>query len=85
MKVLEDKENHDAIAWKHGGTQFSIRDRRRLCSEILPNYLERKTIRYDAFVRRLRRWKFNRTSSGSDTRIYNHPVSLLGSWNSFFT
>jgi len=76
MMILNEKDNDSAIAWNHDGTEFSIRDRNLLCAEILPRYFESKIpMKYEAFARRLRRWKFTRTSRGLDTRIYYHPVS----------
>ena len=78
MVILQDENrNSNAIAWHYDGTQFSIRDRDLLCMKVLPRYFgDKNSFKYDAFAKRLRRWKFKRTTKGINTRIYNHPVSF---------
>lgn len=77
MIMLLDDRNSNAIVWNHDGTQFSIRNRELLCSDVLPHYFRSTSeIKYGSFARKLSRWHFTRTSSGLDTRIYFHDVSI---------
>lgn len=77
MIMLLDDRNSNAIVWNHDGTQFSIRNRELLCSDVLPHYFRSTSeIKYGSFARKLSRWHFTRTSSGLDTRIYFHDLFL---------
>mmetsp|Transcript_33530 Transcript_33530/g.70507 ORF Transcript_33530/g.70507 Transcript_33530/m.70507 type:complete len:528 (+) Transcript_33530:285-1868(+) len=56
--ILEKDAYQDIISWLPDGDGFSIHDKKRFVSQILPCYLE--GAKFSSFMRRLRRWKFDR-------------------------
>jgi hypothetical protein len=56
------------ISWLPDGKRFVIHDRHRFMAEILPTHFE--NCKYTSFTRRLKRWKFDRVSSGPDIGAY---------------
>ena len=56
------------ICWLPDGKRFVIHDRHRFTTEILPIHFEK--CKWTSFTRRLKRWKFDRVSSGPAIGAY---------------
>lgn len=73
--LLLDERNKKIIRWNKDGTQFSVVNRQKLCSNVLPRHFESTSgFQYGSFTRKLSRWGFKRSTSGMDTRIFSHPL-----------
>lgn len=73
-KVLSDENNASVIAWLPNGRGFSVYNRKKLISEVLPRYF--KTKKYASFTRRLNRWGFGCFTKGQGTYVFHHPMFL---------
>lgn len=73
-KVLSDENNSNVIAWLANGRGFSVYNRKKLISEVLPRYF--KTKKYASFTRRLNRWGFGCFTKGQGTYVFHHPMFL---------
>mmetsp|Transcript_22311 Transcript_22311/g.32613 ORF Transcript_22311/g.32613 Transcript_22311/m.32613 type:complete len:258 (-) Transcript_22311:152-925(-) len=56
MAVLNDDLSPDIVTWLPEGHGFTILDKKRFESEVMPQYF--KESRYTSFTKRLRRWGF---------------------------
>lgn len=74
MEVLLNGTAKESIWWISDGTAFAI-DRKKFSSDIITK--EFYGIKYDSFLRTLRRWGFKRVrnvSLGTNTTAYCHPL-----------
>jgi hypothetical protein len=73
-KVLSDENNVDVISWLSNGRGFTVYNRKKLISEVLPQYF--KTKKYASFTRRLNRWGFGCYTKGKGSYVFHHPMFL---------
>jgi len=71
MIALTSKESGDTIRWLQGGRAFTITKPYEFMTELLPLFF--KKTQFDSFVRRLKRWGFQRTPLSPDRSIFQHP------------
>jgi hypothetical protein len=74
MEIINDEANSDIIAWTPEGNGFTILNKNRLATEVLPKMF--KMTQYTSFTRRLKRWGFiiRRTTHGGYASSYHHPL-----------
>ncbi len=74
MEMLQNEKVSDIISWTPDGNAFSIHDKKRFASEVLPLYFK-ESIQFSSFTRRMNRWKFTLTSGSTKSRsVYHHPL-----------
>jgi len=73
MALLNDDEHPDIITWLPHGAGFSIFDKARFQSVIMPKYFD-KGAKYTSFTRRLNRWNFIIQTNGKRQVDYFHPM-----------
>jgi len=71
MIALTSKEAGDTIRWLQGGRAFTIAKPYEFMTELLPLFF--KKTQFDSFIRRLKRWGFQRTPLSPDRSIFQHP------------
>ena len=76
FQILSDESNSDSIVWHPNGLAFTIHNRQKLVSEILPRCFGDE-IQYISFTRKLKRWRFVRVSSSNgEATFYNKVRSI---------
>jgi hypothetical protein len=86
-QILEDAEkegNSDIIAFQDDGCTFSVHDKARFLSEIVPRYFF--TTRYSSFKRQLNLYGFKYTVAGKNhAPSFFHPTFIKGQRNMLFS
>lgn len=74
MEMINDEANSGIIAWTPEGNGFTILNKNRLATDVLPKMF--KMTQYTSFTRRLKRWGFIicRTTHGGYASSYHHPL-----------
>jgi hypothetical protein len=75
-EIISDPENFLIISWLPHGKGFSIHDKHRFATEILPRYFE--GTQYSSFTRRLKRWNFERVPRGPEMGAYYNKCFQRG-------
>ncbi len=75
MEMLNNENISDIISWTPDGESFTIHDKKRFSSEVLPFYFKGQ-IKFSSFTRRVNRWKFIMVASESSKSksVYHHPL-----------
>lgn len=72
MEILDvESKDGDIVAWLPHGRGFTIQDKKRFESDVLPKYF--KEAKYTSFTRRLNRWSFIIQRHGHKKSSYFHP------------
>ena len=75
-KIISDPKNYHIISWLPHGRGFSIHDKQRFATEILPYHFE--GAKFTSFTRRLKRWNFERVSRGPEMGAYYSKCFVRG-------
>ncbi|KAL7462700.1 hypothetical protein ACHAXS_003073 [Conticribra weissflogii] len=75
-KIVSDPETDHCVHWLKGGTHFIIKDKKRFTKEILDVYYHHT--KFASFIRRLKRWGFQRVPSGPLIGAYYNPNFVKG-------
>ena len=75
-KIISDPKNYHIISWLPHGKGFSIHDKQRFATEILPYHFE--GAKFTSFTRRLKRWNFERVSRGPEMGAYYSKFFIRG-------
>lgn len=85
MKILDNEALSDIVSWLPHGRGFTIHDKERFQSEVLPSYFFKKLIKYESFTRRMNRWRFILQRYGEmKTSSYFHPLFIRGDLQSCY-
>lgn len=76
MSILNNQELSDIITWHPNGKGFTVLDKIRLVTEVLPMYF--KEAKFSSFNRRLKRWNFCIQRHGHKMSSYFHPHFIRG-------
>ena len=75
---MDDEDNSDIIRWTPDGTGFTIFNRKRFETEIIPKYFEGSHAKYSSFTRRLHRWNFIQRAEGHGVSNFYHEMFKKG-------
>lgn len=76
MEILDNEEISDIISWLPHERGFTITDKKRFATEVMPIYF--KESKYTSFTRRLNRWRFTIQTQGHKKASYYHPNFVKG-------
>eukprot|EP00557_Chaetoceros_sp_GSL56_P000471 CAMPEP_0176489718 /NCGR_PEP_ID=MMETSP0200_2-20121128/7456_1 /TAXON_ID=947934 /ORGANISM="Chaetoceros sp., Strain GSL56" /LENGTH=521 /DNA_ID=CAMNT_0017886915 /DNA_START=130 /DNA_END=1695 /DNA_ORIENTATION=+ len=77
MTLLNEGHQYsDIISWLPHGRGFTILDKKRFETEVMPKYFQDS--KYTSFTRRLRRWNFRIQTHGHKRSSYFHPSFVKG-------
>jgi hypothetical protein len=75
---VDDEDNSEIIRWTPDGTGFTIFNRKRFETEIIPKYFEGSHAKYSSFTRRLHRWNFIQRAEGHGVSNFYHEMFKKG-------
>lgn len=79
LHEIVSSEEFDCIQWLPCGSFFVISDKDAFTKQVIPRFFDaRGGTKFTSFTRRLKRWMFNRVSSGANIGAYHHEMFRRG-------
>jgi hypothetical protein len=76
---IVSNDQYECIQWLPCGTLFAISNKEAFTTQVIPKFFDaRGGTKFTSFTRRLKRWNFNRISSGTNIGSYYHENFIRG-------